>query len=364
MGLGALLAGGLQLGSGCAGPAQQSAGGNLKVSRAVLYQNGVGFFERRGKVEGGVLRFSVRNDQIADVLKSLTVIDLGPGRPVSVGFPIEKSRSRRLAELPAQVRGGGGIVARAEALRGAKATISSENGKMTGRIVGLDRSADPKVSPRLSILIEGGTIKQIPVDKIESLRLLDQTLEIGLSKSLDVALNDSSWRPIPLEIRLDTEGKHDLVVSYVVEMPVWKPAYRLVFTKKDEALLQGWAIVDNVSGEDWKAVALSLVAGSPLAFTYDLYSPRYRRRADLTPPEEEMGMAPPEAEVGAGDEAEESSKMADSPAPPPPPASAAPGSGYGSGAGGLADRSSKKSKGKKMGARPSRPTSNAGQVRI
>ncbi len=304
----------------CAGPQTQGAGAELKVTRAVLYQNGVGLMERRGKVDGGVLRFSVRSDQIGDVLKSLTVVDLGPGRPVSIGFPVEKSRARRLAELPPQVREGGGIVALAEALRGARATVETEGGKVTGRIIGLDRPADPKNAVRLSVLVDGGVVKQFAVERIESLRLLDQTLEIGLQKSLDVALNDAAWRPIPLEIRLDSEGKHDLVVSYVVEMPIWKPAYRLVFTGKNDVLLQGWAIVDNVSGEDWKKVALSLVAGTPLAFSYDLYTPRYRRRADLTPPEDQALDAPPEAEVGpsgamAGD-------MPAPPPPPPPPASA------------------------------------------
>ena len=305
----------------CAGPQTQGAGAELKVTRAVLYQNGVGYLERRGKVEGSVLRFSVRSDQIADVLKSLTVVDLGPGRPVSIGFPVEKSRARRLAELPPQVREGGGIVALAEALRGARATVETEGGKVTGRIIGLDRPADPKHPVRLSVLVDGGVVRQFAVERIESLRLLDQTLEIGLQKSLDVALNDASWRPIPLEIRLDSEGKHDLVVSYVVEMPVWKPAYRLVFTEKNDVLLQGWAIVDNVSGEDWKKIGLSLVAGTPLAFSYDLYTPRYRRRADLTPPEDQALAAPPEAEVGPAE-----AMAGDMPAPPPPPPmSAAPG---------------------------------------
>lgn len=311
----------LLLGLGaCAGQnQQQSAGQSLKVTRAVLYQNGVGFFERRGKVDGQSLRFSVRSDQIGDVLKSLTVVDLAQGRPIAIGFPVEKSRARRLAELPPQVRGGGGIVALAEALRGARATVDSPSGSVTGRIVGLDRPPEgAKAAPRLSVLVDGGTLKQVPVDQIESLRLLDQTLEIGLQKSLDVALNDASWRPIPLEIRLDTKKEHDLVVSYVVEMPVWKPAYRLVFAEGGQVLLQGWAIVDNVSGEDWRDVDLSLVAGTPLAFTYDLYSPRYRRRADLTPAEDEVAMAPPEAEVGP---AEESYAV---PPPPPPPSAGAP----------------------------------------
>lgn len=74
-------------------------------------------------------------------------------------------------------------------------------------------------------------------------------------------------------LELDGE-KHDLRVGYVSEQPVWRPSYRLIF---DEAtrrpMLQAWGIVQNVSGEDWKNVRLSLVAGAPIAFESTLATP-------------------------------------------------------------------------------------------
>ena len=38
-----------------------------------------------------------------------------------------------------------------------------------------------------------------------------------------------------------------------------------VETGRDHSVLQGWAMVDNVSGQDWSAVALKLDTGTPLA---------------------------------------------------------------------------------------------------
>ena len=67
-------------------------------------------------------------------------------------------------------------------------------------------------------------------------------------------------------VKLSLDGKqHDLVIGYVAETPVWRPSYRLVIGK-GTADLQIWGIVQNLSGEDWKGVTLSLVAGAPIAF--------------------------------------------------------------------------------------------------
>jgi hypothetical protein len=72
-------------------------------------------------------------------------------------------------------------------------------------------------------------------------------------------------------VKLTLDGlEHDLIVGYVAETPVWRPSYRLVINQATKASstadLQAWGIVQNLSGEDWKGVTLSLVAGAPLAF--------------------------------------------------------------------------------------------------
>ena len=66
---------------------------------------------------------------------------------------------------------------------------------------------------------------------------------------------------------------HDLVVGYIGQSPVWKPSYRLLLRAGGGANLQLWGIVQNFSGEDWKNVKLSLVAGAPIAFQSDLRTP-------------------------------------------------------------------------------------------
>src|SRR3954468_1977135 len=67
-------------------------------------------------------------------------------------------------------------------------------------------------------------------------------------------------------VRLSLDGKeHDLAIGYVAATPLWRPSYRVV-VGKGGADLQVWGIVQNLSGEDWKNVELTLVAGAPIAF--------------------------------------------------------------------------------------------------
>jgi hypothetical protein len=92
---------------------------------------------------------------------------------------------------------------------------------------------------------------------------------------------------------LSLDGRtHDLKVGYVAESPVWRPSYRLVIHPNAEADLQAWGIVENLSGEDWKNVTLSLIAGAPLSFQAELGTPVIPRRPLVTDEGEVIAAVP------------------------------------------------------------------------
>jgi hypothetical protein len=72
---------------------------------------------------------------------------------------------------------------------------------------------------------------------------------------------------------------------------MWKSSYRLMFGAAGEPTLEGWAIVDNTSGDDWNNVRLAVVSGKPVSFITRLYEPRYIQRpfAELA---ENLAVAP------------------------------------------------------------------------
>ena len=71
----------LTLGAGCAATVRPPSA--LHLDRVVLYQNGIGHFERSGRLEGDRLRLLLRPHEVDDVIKTLTVVDAG-GEPLQV----------------------------------------------------------------------------------------------------------------------------------------------------------------------------------------------------------------------------------------------------------------------------------------
>jgi len=114
-----------------------------------------------------------------------------------------------------------------------------------------------------------------------------------------------------VDVRLRFSGRdHDLAVSYVVAAPIWKPTYRLVLGDDGRALLQAWAVVQNVTGEDWDDVGLSLTTGTPIAFESDLATPVTPRRPRVTD-RGDVVAAVPDAETTYGDAVEEEAAAED-----------------------------------------------------
>jgi hypothetical protein len=97
---------------------------------------------------------------------------------------------------------------------------------------------------------------------------------------------------IDMTISLQGMGPHELKLSYVTEAPSWKPTYRVVLEKGGKVSVQGWAIVDNTSGEDWKSVKLGVGSSSALSFHFDLQSVRMVQRETLHS-DDLFALAPP-----------------------------------------------------------------------
>ncbi|HEU0185593.1 MAG TPA: hypothetical protein VFS27_09790, partial [Blastocatellia bacterium] len=60
---------------------------------------------------------------------------------------------------------------------------------------------------------------------------------------------------------------------------------------------QGWAVVDNISEEDWQDVSLSLVSGTPVSFIQPIQNPLYRFRP-VVPIPQDLSLNPQVYEAG------------------------------------------------------------------
>ena len=158
---------------GCGRSAAVQTAATLPLRRVVVYRNGVGYFERQGRVREREVNFRVAPREVGDFLATLAVMERGGSSVRAAAFPVPEEDGGEARE-----------------------------GRRT--------------------------------------------------------------------VRLALDGDdHDLRVGYTVETPIWRPSYRLVFNG-DTAHVQAWGIVQNLSGEDWSDVSLSLVAGAPVSFRSEL----------------------------------------------------------------------------------------------
>lgn len=270
-----------------------TTGGALQLSTVVLYRNGVGYFERGGKVDGDKLTLRVRKDQVNDLLKSLTVVERKGGRAISISMPLD-SRTWANAAVATLGPGSGSLFEVLDKLRGTGVTLKTSDGSYTGRILIVEaipndgrpvrdgdesREQDYKVT-----LIRDEKLSVVRLSKVTGITLHNDDISLQFQRSLDATAGEGMFQQVDVTIRLAGKHSHDLLVSYVVGAPMWKPTYRVVLPEagKGKALLQGWAVVDNTTGEDWRDVKLALTSGAPIAFRYDLHTPRDIARTDLS----------------------------------------------------------------------------------
>ncbi len=269
----------------------------LPVKRVVLYKNGVGYFEHSARVHGNQdLGIDFTTAQLNDVLKSLTVVDLGDGRISGVRYNSIAPLDERLKALRLPF---GEQVTRTDflsALRGARVDVLSKGETVSGRLLSVeqeDRTTDSGTTyhaTEFSIVSDSGEMRNFELSPAVSVRLAEHDLNDEVGRYLNL-VSSSRARDLRRMTISDTgNGDRDLFVSYISEVPVWKSTYRIILPQKpdEKPLLQGWAIVDNTIGEDWKDVQLSLIAGSPQSFVEDISQPYYARRPVIAPPQSAM----------------------------------------------------------------------------
>lgn len=99
------------------------------------------------------------------------------------------------------------------------------------------------------------------------------------------------------------DDKAEAIVQYTIPAAAWKISYRLRIAEGRATELQGFAIVDNNTDEDWTDFHICVVTGEPITFSTDLAESKTpaRKHVDLV---SETALGAVEVEVAAGGAAE------------------------------------------------------------
>ncbi|HQZ82502.1 MAG TPA: hypothetical protein PLR83_04725 [Pyrinomonadaceae bacterium] len=284
----------------------------LPIRRVILYSNGVAYIERRGIISGNAeVNLSFKQSQVDDVLKSMVVLDLGQGKIGAVSYNSSEPVAARMAEIPfsvAPIAGdGGGISSILAQLQGAKVAVVSSKGSAVGSVLTIERrpvttDKETRTISILTIASETGELSSFDLDDVRSVKLIEDGTRKDVSEFAGAAASARRLDAKTITVTSQGAGQREMVVSYTIAAPIWKTTYRVVLDKEGKPFFQGWAIVDNVSEEDWQSVQLSLVSGSPISFIQPLQKPFYRYRP-IVPMPRDLQIQPqvyePE-EVGRG----------------------------------------------------------------
>jgi hypothetical protein len=144
--------------------------------------------------------------------------------------------------------------------------------------------------------VAGGMLTvSVPRDRVDdflkSLTVVDAISRTPLPVSIPRQQTEDGANLV-MKLQLPSKNTAEVVLTYVTESPAWKPSYRVVVGDHKDVMLEGWAIVDNTSGEDWRDVYVGVGSSSALSFRYDLWSVRQVQRETLAS-EERFAIAPP-----------------------------------------------------------------------
>src|SRR4030095_12934771 len=140
---------------------------------------------------------------------------------------------------------------------------------------------------------------QFILEDAENLQFADAALREKVSNALLAIQTNRAKDARTIELSARGQGQRTVRVAYIVEAPVWKASYRMTLAADPTAArsaLQGWATIENLSGQDWKDIELTLVSGRPVAFHQALYEAYYVTRPEI--PVEVAGRLMPNIDRG------------------------------------------------------------------
>jgi len=267
-------------------PVLAEEGTTVSLAKISLYSSGVGYFQHDGTVNNRTqLDLRLHTSQINDMLKSLVVQDFGGGKVSTVTYGSHDPVTKTLGSFGINLNGNPTLGQILTQVRGEPVEVTAPN-PIVGTLLGVEKKTESigegsqhRVVEQeyVTLLTEDG-IRALSLANVQRIKLTNAALNTELQQALAALATNHDAQKKTVSITFDGTGSRQARVSYLTETPVWKTTYRLVLEEDKAPYLQGWAIVENQTPQDWRNVTLSLVSGRPISFAMDLYQPLYNPR--------------------------------------------------------------------------------------
>jgi hypothetical protein len=261
---------------------------SVPLKKVVLYKHGMGYFERRGVLDGSAsIEILCGAADIDDMLKSLMVLSSDGARLEAITYDSAKTLEDRMTEFGFDMRKAKGLIDIIGQIKGLPVSVLASGTKASGRVVGIDyldhvASGDKVTKEPFLIMLADATFRRLSLSSISSITVEDETFSTELNQQLELLFQNARKKDKKALTVVLPESKGEVVVAYSIPSPIWKTSYRIVVVD-NHILIQGMAIVDNVQDEDWTDVSMVLVSAAPISFIQPLYDPVQPNRARVNP---------------------------------------------------------------------------------
>src|SRR5688572_19407851 len=264
--------------------AQQS----LSITQVLLYKNGMAYIVRSGQISAPV-SLTFHPEDMNDILKSFAAWNPDNGNLYSVGYSTGIPANHTLSRFPFDISkpqtGLGGFLVQ---VKGAEVRLDHSGKDIQGKLVAVqeaERIMAAQTSAKdyhLSVLLKDGSLQAIWLSDVRSVEFVDPQLREQLRAYVD--LLGTARQDVTREVSVyPVPAPGPLRVAYLQQFPLWKTIYRVDLSAKENRI-QGYAQIDNPTGESWENVQVSLLSGAPVSFLMDLYNPLYTRRSKVPVP--------------------------------------------------------------------------------
>lgn len=244
-----------------------------RLTAVTLSSGGVGQYSFIAHLDAaGEVALDVPLAQVDDLLANLQITDPAGGAP-SVRLQGRQPTTETFHTLPF----GPDALASSEALLGALfgAAVRLPGANLAGSILSVtpieQRLENGTVTRhRLAIATATGVASVVLEDQPE-VEIVSDQLRSDIARALRTIAEDRNRDRRTLLVQLPGDGARDVRLSYVVPAPVWKASYRITLPADGQARLHGYAVVENLSEQDWHGVAVTLTSGQPVLFHQPLY---------------------------------------------------------------------------------------------
>jgi hypothetical protein len=279
----------------------------LALKRVMLSSAGVGYFEFEAQVDGeAALGLDIPLDQVDDVLTSLVVFD-SAGGVGTLELPGRDDTRTAFGNVPFGPAALNSPVEYLNSLQGVEIAVQGPR-PMAGRVMHADSVAEtvpgPSGQPPTTVMRTRATLlgadglRQFILEDADGVQVTDPGLRDRIGHALEAARRQTSQTMRHITLRSTGTASRTVRVAYVAAAPLWKATYRLVLPpgEAEKARLQGWAVLENQSGEEWSGVALTLQYGNPVTFRQAIYRSYFVERPEV--PVEVLGRILPNVDTG------------------------------------------------------------------